>query len=125
MYPGLNGPRRVVASTRRVCLPSAITDGLGWSKGACSVTVKVPARRLDELLVELSDSSEDASRSRDPSRARRLDEQGQVTLPASLMRQVGLGGDQPWVYFASDRRRKAVRIIPQPAALAAWAEAAS
>lgn len=89
------------------------------------MTVKVPARRLDELWIELADPSKDTSRSRDPGRARRLDAQGQVTLPATLMQQVGLGADQPWVYFAAEKRRKAVRIIPQPAALAAWSEAAS
>lgn len=75
-----------------------------------------------ELAAE---DPESAGWSRDPGRPRRLDGQGQVTLPAVLMEQVGLGREQPWVYFATDKRRNAVRIIPQPSALAAWTEVAS
>lgn len=87
--------------------------------------VKVPARRRGELWVELADPLETSSRSRDPGRPRLLDGRGQVTLPATLMQQVGLGVDQPWVYFAAEKRRKAVRIISQPAALVAWSKDSS
>lgn len=123
MFLGLHGPRQVVAKTRRVCLPSAITDELGWVKGGSWVRVRTSSS-AQELVVEAADQQPTSRRDRDPDRPRPLDHQGQVTLPAPLMSQVGLSPSEPWVYFARAGRRRAVRIIPQRLALTAWTEIA-
>ena len=55
-------------------------------------------------------------------RPRPFDRQGQVTLPVGLMMELGLGDEQPWVYFARALRPRGVRIIPQPIALRGWGQ---
>jgi bifunctional DNA-binding transcriptional regulator/antitoxin component of YhaV-PrlF toxin-antitoxin module len=112
MTPDLHGPRRVLARSRRVCLPSRITDQLTWTKGDCVVRVTAAPGRKGELWIERVPRPRKPSPDRDPGRARPLDAQGQVTLPAPLMLQVGLSEQEPWVYFAADASRVGVRVIP-------------
>lgn len=45
-----------------------------------------------------------------------------MTLPVGLMTELGLGDEQPWVYFARALRPRGVRIIPQPIALRGWGQ---
>lgn len=112
MLPDLHGPRRVLARSRRVCLPSRITDQLNWVKGDCVVRVTATPEREGELWIERARRPRKPSPHRDPRRARPLDAQGQVTLPAPLMLQVGLSEQEPWVYFTPDAARGGVRVIP-------------
>ena len=116
----LHGPRRIAADTRRVCLPTAITKELGWRKGALAVTVRRHRSRA-ELLVEAC-PREELRRELSSHRPRPFDRQGQVTLPVGLMTELGLGDEQPWVYFARALRPRGVRIIPQPIALRGWGQ---
>ena len=112
MHPDLHGPRRVLARSRRVCLPSRITDHLDWVKGDCVVRVTAASGREGELWIERAPRPRNPRPGRDPARARPLDAQGQVTLPAPLMLRVGLTEQQPWVYFAADTSGAGVRVIP-------------
>lgn len=107
----LFGPRAVSRGMRRVCLPTALAAPLRIVAGQYA-RVDVSRSRPGELVVRRAYAPRTPMGRRDPARPRLVTEHGQLSLPVSLMAQVGLGPGNPWVYFAEEDHASVVRIIP-------------
>jgi antitoxin component of MazEF toxin-antitoxin module len=107
----MHGPRAVIPSVRRVCLPKKLAKPLGLTPGEFA-RVGVSPHHDGELVVSAAPAPEQLRRSRDPHRARRVTALAQLSLPAALLDAVGVTQQDPWVYFAASDDGRALRVIP-------------
>jgi hypothetical protein len=107
----LYGPRPVHLKARRVCMPKPLAERLQLCAGTHARIGLSPWRRGELLVEPWQESIADLGR-RDPDRPRLITAHGQISLPVSLLAQVGLGGAHHLVYFALEERVAALRVIP-------------
>lgn len=107
----LYGPRPVHPHARRVCIPKSLAVEFGMSAGS-HVRVELSSRSDSELAIRPASPPTAAQGRRDIRRPRLVNAGGQVTLPASLLEQVGVSPQHPLVFFVADDTRAEVRIIP-------------
>jgi bifunctional DNA-binding transcriptional regulator/antitoxin component of YhaV-PrlF toxin-antitoxin module len=94
------GPRQV-SGLRRVTIPTRAAARVGVLPGSW---VMVSAYRKDQGVLVIRPTGEPARGYglRDPRRARKVSDTGQLTLPAALLDQVGIAVGE-WVAFTTSR----------------------
>lgn len=107
----LHGPRAVIPSVRRVCLPKKLAAPLGLVAGEYA-DVRLAPKHSGELLVTAAGSPSTHQGARDPHRPRRLTALAQLSVPAVLLDAVGVTPEEPWVYFAPTEDGQGLRMIP-------------
>ncbi len=94
------GPRRLNA-LRRVTIPTRAASRVGVQPGSW-VVIRSYRRDRGVLVIRSADEPVREYRLRDPRRARRVSNTGQLALPAALLDQAGIEVGQ-WVAFSTSR----------------------
>jgi len=94
------GPRRL-SDLRRVTIPTRAASRVGVQPGSW-VVVSTYRRDRGVLVIRSADEPVRDYGLRDPRRARKVSDTGQLTLPAALLDQAGIAVGQ-WVAFTTTR----------------------